>query len=86
MLAVILWAALGTVPSATIPALFSATTPDTLRQSPPRTRVICGMPVISPDPTIDPGIVMTVPRDTQFAIHALKPRICAGQAPCPNVR
>jgi hypothetical protein len=45
----------------------------TLRQP----TVVCGMTVIPADPSIDPGIRFTPPKDTTtFTIRAVQPELC----------
>lgn len=90
MLATILAIAFGAVSSTAGPTLFS-TERDPFRHvfavpspvglathpTPPREQVICGMRVITPDPSIDRSMAMHLPqKGVQFTIRTLTPRIC----------
>jgi hypothetical protein len=97
MIAGFLLAALGAVPSATVTTLTSASRDPfpfrdlvsvqqlvvpVVHSAAPGERVICGMRVISPDPSIDRAIIQHPPRKgIQFAIRALEPGICRDHPP-----
>ena len=79
-------------PRLTLQPRTSATKPFTFRVQSPSpaankkqpesttTTVICGMTIVHPDPTIDPGIVKSPPdTKTTFTMKKVQPTVCAAR-------
>ena len=54
--------------------------PPEKKQADSRSEVICGMTIVHPDATIDPGIVKSVPdTKTTFTLKTVQPSVCAAR-------